>query len=61
MKGVRDDRIDYELIKKLYGIVGLQGCLVENMDYLKEKYGTIPEQLVTFFEIVGGTKELNRI
>lgn len=59
MKGVHDYMMDYELIKKLYGIVELQGCLVEDMDYLKEKYETIPEQLVAFFEIAGGTKELN--
>ena len=48
--------IDYELIKKLYGIEKLQGCMAEDMDYLKEKYGTIPKQLVEFFELAGEKK-----
>lgn len=51
--------MDYELIKRLYGIGELQGCLAEDMDQLKEKYRTIPKQLVAFFEIAGETKELN--
>lgn len=53
--------IDYELIKKLYGIGELQGALAEDMNYLKEKYGKIPKQLVEFFEFAGETKELNCI
>ena len=53
--------IDYELIKKLYGIGELQGAFVEDMNYLKEKYGKLPKQLVEFFEVAGETKELNFI
>ena len=53
--------IDYELIRKLYGIGELQGTLAEDMNYLKEKYGKIPKQLEEFFEFAGETKELNCI
>ena len=53
--------IDYELVKKLYGIEALQGALAEDMNYLKEKYKIIPKQLVEFFELAGETKELNCI
>lgn len=53
--------MDYELIKKLYGIEKLQGCEAEDIEYLKEKYGAIPKQLAEFFEIAGETKELNCI
>ena len=37
--------IDYELIKKLYGIEKFKGCKAEDMNYLKEKYGTIISNL----------------
>ncbi len=60
-EGVHDYMLDYELIKKLYGIGELQGCLPEDMNYLKEKYQTIPEQLRIFFETAGGTTELNKV
>lgn len=53
--------MDYELIKKLYGIEQFQGCLVEDLDYMIKKFDEIPAQVIEIYNTIGGTQQLNRV
>ena len=53
--------MNYELIKKLYGVEKLTGCDNSDIEKLKNIYGSIPKELEGFYRQAAKTEQLNQV
>ncbi|MBQ9142965.1 MAG: hypothetical protein IJX63_14425 [Lachnospiraceae bacterium] len=52
--------LDYSLIKLIYNVDTLLGCSEEEIEQLRQIYGTLPRLFEEFLRILGNTQKLQQ-